>query len=409
MSPIAARNAAVATRFTPGTVISRLASGECSICLAISRSTSAISRSRKPICRNADCTVSASLIGSSRERSHLRPLTPNRSEHGGLPCSRRIRTACTSFLVRDRERTSCSRRASRRRNTRQRSSGIHTASSSPRQSSLASARASSLSVLVRACAIPVSSGETTITLCTCGSSSRATSHAPPETSSATRSVESRLAANASSASGVTLTRPAERTTPSSQIAISQKSRCRSRPIPRPTHLNNCDTSHLPSYGNEENQRANDTDRYVLAAQSGQVAGAAKKNSPRSRRIVQNGLPACVLPEGPRPGSPDRTHGAGRSLRARFSCHEYQARPTGLLDSCSARTEAGVRARTTDALASRPERASAAPRRRRPHRDRRSSASFAAASRTRPVQTDHARPSAIRRARFSAAVTSLGLV
>ena len=57
--------------------------------------------------------------------------------------------------------------------------------------------------------------------------SRATSHAPPETSIATRSVDSRLAANASIASGVTLTLPADRTTPSSQIAISQKSRCRS--------------------------------------------------------------------------------------------------------------------------------------------------------------------------------------
>src|SRR5215207_8573824 len=118
-------------------------------------------------------------------------------------------------------------------------------------------------------------------------------------------------ANASSASGVTLTRPAERTTPSSQIAISQKSRCRSRPIARPTHLNNCDTSHLPSYDNAENQRANDTDRYVLSAQSGQVAGAAKKNSPRSKRIVQNGLPACVLPRRP-PSRITRPYVQGRT-------------------------------------------------------------------------------------------------
>jgi hypothetical protein len=201
------------------------------------------------ICLSAACTVSASSTGSCSERSHLSPLTPNRSEHGGLPSSWRISTACTSPLQRVRERTSCSRRDSRRRDTRQRLSGIHTASSPPCQSSLASARASSLSVFVRACAIPVSSGETTITFCTCGSRIRATSHEPPETSIATRSVGSRLAPSTSSASGVVFTRPTDRTTPSSQIASSQKSRCRSTPTARPTHLHPggtcCTTDHLP--------------------------------------------------------------------------------------------------------------------------------------------------------------------
>jgi hypothetical protein len=114
---------------------------------------------------------------------------------------------------------------------------------------LASARASSLSVFVRARAIPVSSGETTITFCTCPSRIRATSHEPPETSIATRSVGSRLAPNTSSASGVVFTRPAEQTTPSSQIAISQKSRCRSRPTARPSYPYTCGTccttDHLP--------------------------------------------------------------------------------------------------------------------------------------------------------------------
>ena len=59
---------------------------------------------------------------------------------------------------------------------------------------------------------------------------RATSHAPPDTSSATRSVGAKLAASASIPSGDIFTRPAERNTPSSQIATSQKSRCKSRPI-----------------------------------------------------------------------------------------------------------------------------------------------------------------------------------
>jgi hypothetical protein len=77
-------------------------------------------------------------------------LTPNRSDIGGLPCKRRISTAWISFFARDRARTSCSRRASRRRITRQRSSGIHTASSSPAHNNLASVRASSRSVFARA-------------------------------------------------------------------------------------------------------------------------------------------------------------------------------------------------------------------------------------------------------------------
>ena len=53
---------------------------------------------------------------------------------------------------------------------------------------------------------------------------RTTSQQLPVTSSATRSVGSKLSASVLSASGVLGTRPAERTTPSSQIAITQKSR-----------------------------------------------------------------------------------------------------------------------------------------------------------------------------------------
>jgi hypothetical protein len=70
-------------------------------------------------------------------------------------------------------------------------------------------------------------------------------------------VAPRLRANSASASGVVSIRPAERTTPSSTIATSQKSRCTSNPI------DPADSSHLgPLYSlNErENQRANDNDR-----------------------------------------------------------------------------------------------------------------------------------------------------
>jgi hypothetical protein len=50
-------------------------------------------------------------------------------------------------------------------------------------------------------------------------------------------------------------------------------------------------------------------------------------SPRSQRIVQNGLPDCVLPRSPRPGSPDRTHGPGRSPQPRI----FMLRPAVVTD------------------------------------------------------------------------------
>jgi hypothetical protein len=127
-------------------------------------------------------------------------------------------------FARERECTSCSRRASRRRSTRQRSSGIDTDSSSPDHNSRANVRASSRSVFARACVIPVSSGLTTITRSTCGSRIRATSQQLPVTSTATRSDFTRLCASISSPSGVLGTRAPERTRPSSQIATTQKSR-----------------------------------------------------------------------------------------------------------------------------------------------------------------------------------------
>ena len=170
-------------------------------------------------------TDSRSSSGSSRPASHRRPLTPNRSEHGGLPCRRRCSTAWISFFARERACTSCSRRASRRRSTRQRSSGIHTDSSSPDHNSLANVRASSRSVFARACVIPVSSGLTTTTRSTCGSRIRATSQQLPVTSNATRS-DAHQALRPAPPSPPACSAPdaPERTSPSSQIATTQKSR-----------------------------------------------------------------------------------------------------------------------------------------------------------------------------------------
>jgi hypothetical protein len=126
-----------------------------------------------------------------------------------------------------------------------------------------------MSVLARALAIPVSSGETTTTRSTHGSNSLATSQQLPVTSNATRSLASRLSANARIPSGVLATRPAERVIPSSQIATTQNSRCTSRPTARPTHLSTVIPHLHSSIVVRENQRDNDTDRYELKAQSGQ--------------------------------------------------------------------------------------------------------------------------------------------
>ena len=151
MSPTAARNVAAQITLTPGTVISRRDRRPS----AAPRARSA-ARPRRSLRRGtrrgagALATVSASSTGSSSSDSHARPLTPNRSDTGGRPSSRRISTAWISFFARERERTNCSRRARRRRITRQRSSGDHTASSSPAANSLASVRASSRSVFARA-------------------------------------------------------------------------------------------------------------------------------------------------------------------------------------------------------------------------------------------------------------------
>src|SRR5437764_1952595 len=300
-------NEAAQIRFTPGTVISRRISGQDSACCAISFSTAAISASRNSTWRMPASTDSRSSNGSSRVASHWRPLTPNRSEHGGLACSRRCRHAWISFLARERERTSCSRRASRRRRIRQRSSGIHTASSSPRHSKLANARASSLSVFARALVIPVSSGETTTTRLTCGSRIRATSQQLPVTSNATRSDVNRLSASDRTPSGVAGTLPADRTSPSSQIATSQKSRCTSKPIARPTHLGT-PIPHLRQLdlSERENQRDNDTDRYELEAQSRQVAGAAKRTARARSPSIKTAYPSTFSQESPCPGSPEPT-------------------------------------------------------------------------------------------------------
>ncbi len=232
--------------------------------------------------------------------------------------SRRCSTAWISFFARVRERTSCSRRARRRRKIRQRSSGIHTASSSPAHNNLASARASSLSVFARALEIPVSSGETTTTRFTYGSRILATSQQDPVTSNATRSDTSRLCAKTLIPSGVAGTRPAERTSPSSQIATSQNSRCTSKPTARPTHL----TSPILTSTNRviTNGRTSGTTTQTDTS-SKLNPGKSQRRPERTARArspsIKTAYPSAFSQRGPCPGSAELRHNPGRTSHPQF--------------------------------------------------------------------------------------------
>src|SRR3954449_7249226 len=237
MSPTAAMNVAAVCTLTPGTVINRRTSGQSSACLAISRSIAAISCSRKSTWRRHPSSVRRSSTGSSSPASHSRPALPNVSVTGARSQRLRESTPCASFLARVRARTIRSRRLVSRRSTRVRSSGVHTGSSRPDISSLASVCASRRSVLAFASEIERSLRVfATTTRIPCRCSTPTMRSAPAVASSATTSSRPRLRANSSTTGTRVAIRPAERTRPFSAIATSQKSRWTSNPSPRTTLL-----------------------------------------------------------------------------------------------------------------------------------------------------------------------------
>jgi hypothetical protein len=98
------------------------------------------------------------------------------------------------------------------------------------------------------------------------------------------------------------------TAPASQIATSQKSRCTSNPIALPSDP--LTTTSSPRWTGRTSGRTTTTDT-CSRHNPGKPQGRPRETSPRSKRIVQSGLPGCVLPESPCPGSPDRTVRAGQ--------------------------------------------------------------------------------------------------
>ena len=73
------------------------------------------------------------------------------------------------------------------------------------------------------------------------------------------------------------------------------------PSPQPPRVDN----------GRENRRANDTDRYVLAAQPGKSQGRPPRMLGLEAHRPQTACPTCVLPERPPSRSPDRTVGRGQ--------------------------------------------------------------------------------------------------
>jgi hypothetical protein len=155
---------------------------------------------------------------------------------------------------------------------------------------------------------------------------RATSQQLPVTSNATRSDGSRLSARVLIPSGVLGTLPADRVTRSSQIATTQKSRCTSKPIARPTHVTNAailtSTHRTVDMKRRTSGTTTQTDTSSIA-QSWQVAGAAERIARARSPSSKNGLPVCVLPtKDPVPDRPtlrpERTEPPRRSFMPRLA-------------------------------------------------------------------------------------------
>ena len=184
-----------------------------------------------------------------------------------------------------------------------------------------------MSVFARACAIPVSSGDPTTTRWQRPSNRRATTQAPLETSITIRSVGPRLSASASIPSRVIATRPAEWVTPFSQIAISQKSRCRSKPTARPVHLRTgctfATTHHLPIGNTRWRTRGRTTKTDTCSRHNPGESQGRPERQPRARSASsKTACPtAFATTRSPIPGEPLLRGLARDSCRPGFSCPE----------------------------------------------------------------------------------------
>jgi hypothetical protein len=231
--------------------------------------------------RIAAWTVSDSSTGNSSSPSHVRPLTPNRSDTGGRPFNRRISTAWISFL-----RATASAPTAHGARAGGASPGSARRASTPHRARPPGGSPCHQGSRRLPGARPARGSPRPPTL-------RPSPPTPPDPHARGfgRTPQVRPATSRSATP--------TRSTPSSTIAISQKSRCTSNPIALPT-----DPFTTTSSRRWTGEPAGERQRPIRArSTTGQAAGAAKKTSPRSKRIVQTGLPDCVLPQSPCPGHP----------------------------------------------------------------------------------------------------------
>jgi hypothetical protein len=90
------------------------------------------------------------------------------------------------------------------------------------------------------------------------------------------------------------------TCPSSQIAITQKSRCTSKPIARPTHLANAIPSPPSTWLTVSGRTSGKTTQTDTSSKlnPGKSQGRPKRTARARSPSSKNGLPVCVLPTKP---------------------------------------------------------------------------------------------------------------
>ena len=216
-------NVAAQITFTPGTVISRLISAERSASAQIRRSTASISESRKSDLAQGRVDRLALLGGQVERGQPAPPLGPEGlSERGAAHQAahqRRMDLVLGPRPGADQLGPAPETPAHHLRFAVGHPDPVELAGG---QQPGQRADVEPVGLRPRA-ANPGVGRETTTTSATCASTIRLIAHALPVTSSATRSRGSRLCANNSSSSGLVEIRPAERTSPASAIATSQKS------------------------------------------------------------------------------------------------------------------------------------------------------------------------------------------
>ena len=301
--------------------------------------------------RIAASTVSRSSTGSSSSRSHRRPLTPNRSEHGGLPFRRRMQHRVDLVLrARPRAHQLLTAREPAAHHPAALVGHPHRVQLPRPQQPRQRARVEPVGLRARL-RIPVSSGLTTTTRSHVRLEdprdlprSRPSPPTPPDPA------RTRLSREQLKPSGVSRhPRPPTAPRPSSQIATSQKSRCTSNPIALPTHLL---TPSPPSRRRTAGEPAGQRQRPIRARSTIQASRrGGRTKSPGSKPIVANRPTRLRSPnKAPVPDHPTLRPDPDRAFRAVFMPESHPgSRP--LEPVPDARAPALIQARAGPVMAS----------------------------------------------------------